>query len=188
MGAAYAAADCLALPSDWAETWGLVVNEALATGLPCVVSNRVGCAPDLITPGVTGEVFLFGNIQDLANGLGRIRELKNSGHDFKKACSTRAAAYSYRAAGTGLVAACESAVQLSRVGVLEQPQESPAARVIACCGAMFFISGLERMTLEVLRVVRARGAAVHCIVNTSANWDKPEEKHLIADVAEHLNE
>src|SRR2546425_4634910 len=44
----YAAADCLALPSDGRETWGLVVNEALATGLPCIVSDRVGCAPDLV--------------------------------------------------------------------------------------------------------------------------------------------
>ena len=34
-------ADCLALPSDSAETWGLVVNEALAAGVPCVVSDAV---------------------------------------------------------------------------------------------------------------------------------------------------
>ncbi len=41
---AYAAADCLVLPSDWGETWGLVVNEAMACGLPAIVSDRVGCA------------------------------------------------------------------------------------------------------------------------------------------------
>ena len=33
LGEAYGIADCLALPSDGAETWGLVVNEALAAGL-----------------------------------------------------------------------------------------------------------------------------------------------------------
>lgn len=44
---AYVAADCLVLPSDTGETWGLVVNEALASGLPCVVSDACGCAEDL---------------------------------------------------------------------------------------------------------------------------------------------
>ena len=47
---AYVAADCLVLPSDANETWGLVVNEAMASGLPCIVSNACGCAEDLVTP------------------------------------------------------------------------------------------------------------------------------------------
>jgi glycosyltransferase involved in cell wall biosynthesis len=50
----YHAADLLVLPSREGETWGLVVNEALHHGLPCVVSDAVGCAPDLIELGVTG--------------------------------------------------------------------------------------------------------------------------------------
>jgi glycosyltransferase involved in cell wall biosynthesis len=47
---AYVAADCLVLPSDHQETWGLVVNEAMASGLPCVVSDACGCGEDLIAP------------------------------------------------------------------------------------------------------------------------------------------
>jgi glycosyltransferase involved in cell wall biosynthesis len=47
---AYVAADCLVLPSDATETWGLVVNEAMASGLPCVVSDACGCAEDLVNP------------------------------------------------------------------------------------------------------------------------------------------
>jgi glycosyltransferase involved in cell wall biosynthesis len=47
---AYVAADCLVLPSDAKETWGLVVNEAMASGLPCIVSDACGCAEDLIKP------------------------------------------------------------------------------------------------------------------------------------------
>ena len=39
MGRVYAGADCLVLPSEF-ESWGLVVNEAMATGLPAVVSDR----------------------------------------------------------------------------------------------------------------------------------------------------
>jgi glycosyltransferase involved in cell wall biosynthesis len=53
---AYAAGDLLVLPSR-AETWGLVVNEAMNFSLPIVVSDRVGCGPDLVQSGVNGEVF-----------------------------------------------------------------------------------------------------------------------------------
>jgi glycosyltransferase involved in cell wall biosynthesis len=47
---AYVAADCLVLPSDAKETWGLVVNEAMASGLPCIVSSVCGCVEDLVEP------------------------------------------------------------------------------------------------------------------------------------------
>lgn len=39
------------------EQWGLVVNEALASGLPAIVSNRCGCFPELIREGVNGFGF-----------------------------------------------------------------------------------------------------------------------------------
>jgi len=63
---AYAACDCLVLPSDYGETWGLVVNEAMACGRPAIVSDRVGCAPDLVIDGLTGAVFPFGDVDALA--------------------------------------------------------------------------------------------------------------------------
>jgi glycosyltransferase involved in cell wall biosynthesis len=66
---AYTAADCLVLPSDHGETWGLVVNEAMACGLPAIVSDRVGCHPDLIRQGLTGAVFPFGDSAALAEQL-----------------------------------------------------------------------------------------------------------------------
>ncbi len=69
LGAAYAAADCLVLPSDHGETWGLVVNEAMACGLPAIVSDQVGCGPDLVEPGVTGDVFPFGDWSRLAGQM-----------------------------------------------------------------------------------------------------------------------
>jgi glycosyltransferase involved in cell wall biosynthesis len=46
----YALADAFILPSLW-EEWGLVVNEAMASGLPVVVSETAGCAEDLLVPG-----------------------------------------------------------------------------------------------------------------------------------------
>jgi len=69
--AAYVAADVLVLPSDSGETWGLVVNEAMACGLPAFVSSQVGCAADLVLPGVTGEVFPCGDIDALSELLRR---------------------------------------------------------------------------------------------------------------------
>jgi glycosyltransferase involved in cell wall biosynthesis len=57
------------------EQWGLVVNEAMAAGLPVLVSERCGCAPDLVTDGANGYTFdpyevsqLAGLLQRLAHG------------------------------------------------------------------------------------------------------------------------
>jgi glycosyltransferase involved in cell wall biosynthesis len=108
LGQAYGVADCLVLPSDWGETWGLVVNEALASGLPCVVSDRVGCAPDLVTPGETGEVFRFGDVPSLAAALYQVRERGDAGYDWMTACRTRVGAYSFESATAGLLRACRA--------------------------------------------------------------------------------
>lgn len=69
---AYAAADCLVLPSDAGETWGLVVNESMACGRPAIVSDRVGCRQDLVQENITGLSFRFGDVPALAR---RMREL-----------------------------------------------------------------------------------------------------------------
>ncbi len=52
----YAFAGCFVLPST-REPWGLVVNEAMAAGLPVIVSSACGCAEDLLYPGQNGFVF-----------------------------------------------------------------------------------------------------------------------------------
>lgn len=71
----YFAADVMVLPSG-SETWGLVVNEALACGTPVVVSDAVGCAPDLVTDGETGEVYPVGDIARLTEALVRSLAIK----------------------------------------------------------------------------------------------------------------
>jgi 1,2-diacylglycerol 3-alpha-glucosyltransferase len=50
----YALADAFILPSSL-EEWGLVVNEAMSCGLPVVVSEKVGCAEDLLRMGTSFE-------------------------------------------------------------------------------------------------------------------------------------
>jgi len=65
----YAAADLIVLPSDGSETWGLAINEAMACGVPAVVSDAVGCGPDLVDPGRTGAVFPLADVSALVSAL-----------------------------------------------------------------------------------------------------------------------
>ena len=167
LGEVYAAADCLVLPSDAHESWGLVVNEAMATGLPAVVSDHVGCGPDLVIAGETGDVHRTGDTADLARAIDRVRA-RGGRTAMAQACRRRIAHYHYAAASVGLVAGCQA---LAR--------DSGATRVVACCGGMVIVSGLERMTFEVLRVIRDNGGAVHCIVN---DW----ENARIVELAERI--
>ena len=51
------------------EPWGLVVNEAMNAARAVVVSDDVGCHPDLITNGVEGFVFPVGDVNALAEAL-----------------------------------------------------------------------------------------------------------------------
>jgi glycosyltransferase involved in cell wall biosynthesis len=55
MGEVFSSGRVLLLPSLW-EPWGLVCNEAMQCGAPCVVSPLVGAADDLVVSGVNGEV------------------------------------------------------------------------------------------------------------------------------------
>jgi glycosyltransferase involved in cell wall biosynthesis len=68
----YAAADLIVLPSDGSETWGLAINEAMACGVPAVVSDAVGCGPDLVEPERTGAVFPLADVAALAGALKRV--------------------------------------------------------------------------------------------------------------------
>lgn len=68
----YAASDLLTMCSDADETWGLAVNEAMNLRLPLVLSDRVGCAQDLVQEGVNGFTYAMGDIADLAEKLNRL--------------------------------------------------------------------------------------------------------------------
>ena len=66
----YQAADLFCLPSKGpAETWGLVVNEAMACKKAILVSDKVGCAIDLVKPGYNGTIFKAGDIPALTDAL-----------------------------------------------------------------------------------------------------------------------
>jgi glycosyltransferase involved in cell wall biosynthesis len=54
------------------EQWGLVVNEAMASGLPVLVSNRCGCAADLVKEGENGWTFDPANEEQIGDLMLRI--------------------------------------------------------------------------------------------------------------------
>ncbi|WP_263791999.1 glycosyltransferase family 4 protein [Salinibacter sp.] len=100
----YALADALVLPSE-SETWGLVVNEAMACGTPAIVSEAVGCRPDLIVDGKTGYSFPVGDVNALSEVVKRLIADNESGHDFEAAVREHIDQYSIEAAAEGIVSA-----------------------------------------------------------------------------------
>lgn len=80
----YQAADLFCLPSV-SETWGLAVNEAMACGKAVLVSDKVGCAVDLVKKGYNGDIFESGNSNALALHLEQLTrskdELKGMGNN-----------------------------------------------------------------------------------------------------------
>jgi len=107
MPARYAMADLFVLPSDGSyETWGLAVNEAMHLGVPCLVSDRVGCQQDLVTDGQTGWVFRANDPSSLAQKLREALETSDDARQqIKRAIAEQIGQYSYEAATKGLRAA-----------------------------------------------------------------------------------
>jgi len=168
LGHAYAIADCLALPSNHSETWGLVVNEALATGLPVIVSDAVGCAPDLVHENVTGRQYRLGDVSALAQAIDGVRQRMPLTDAVRAACRAAVATSDVATMTDGLVRACRSVIRHSP-GPEADWQAAPL-RAVACCGDMVIAGGLERMTFEVLRVMGERGIPSHAIVNGWENF------------------
>lgn len=70
--AAYLAADLFVLPTVGHEGWGVVIQEAMAAGLPVIASSRVGAAEDLLKSGHGGRLFDPGSVESL---IGLLTEL-----------------------------------------------------------------------------------------------------------------
>jgi 1,2-diacylglycerol 3-alpha-glucosyltransferase len=68
LGAYYALAEMLILPT-YSDPWGLVVNEAMACGLPVVVSRAAGCAADLVKVNWNGLLVTPGDVAEMAESM-----------------------------------------------------------------------------------------------------------------------
>ena len=73
---AYAIADVVVLPSEAWETWGLVVNEATAAGVPTVVSDRCGCSEDFAAKNPYTRVFPMGDVAAMADAIEEVLALE----------------------------------------------------------------------------------------------------------------
>jgi len=110
---AYVASNCIVLPSDHGETWGLVVNEAMACGCPAIVSDQVGCSADLISPGHTGNVFRFGAWNELSEMLEICSTQSSILRQWGDNAKLRIKSYSPSAAADGMYTAIRFACGIS---------------------------------------------------------------------------
>ena len=110
LGLYFTAADVFVLPSTY-DTWGLVVNEAMHYGLPCIVSDKVGSGRDLVEPGATGDVFKFDSLSDLKGCLERVLNNPDSIALMGKNALKRIAGYTIDATLRGLKTAIQQASQ-----------------------------------------------------------------------------
>lgn len=111
----YHGADLVVLPSRHWETWGLVVNEALHHGVPCIVSESVGCAPDLIEAGMTGEIFRTEHPPSLVAAAERAFELVGR-PEIRHRCRQKVSGFTVEKAAEGIAEAYAKAMGLHRGG------------------------------------------------------------------------
>jgi glycosyltransferase involved in cell wall biosynthesis len=104
-----------------AEQWGLVVNEAVASGLPVIVSNRCGCAPELVND--NGVIFDPINEDELATRLLEMASLSDAERKDLGDNSYRIAAkFAPERFGEGLQRAATVAMEIpqKRIGVMDR--------------------------------------------------------------------
>lgn len=107
MPAVYRVGDVFVLPSRGpGETWGLAVNEAMACERPVIVSDKCGCAADLIADDVNGYVFEAGNINDLKQKMQQVYVNRRRLPEMGAASGNKIKEYSFQA----ICAAIERAI------------------------------------------------------------------------------
>ena len=122
----HACADVFSLPSE-IETWGLVVNEAMASGLPVVVADTVACGRDLVIEGETGFVHRVADVDSLARVLAATREASASGRRMGESARSFIQRYNANSSADALV----QAVRLARGATSVAPNEGRAAGATA---------------------------------------------------------
>lgn len=104
------------------EQWGLVVNEAMASGLPVLVSDRCGCAPDLVEEGVNGWTFDPTNASQLAALMRKVAAPEFPLRQFGAASRQRIAGWGLDRFAGGLrdAAECARAAGPKRASLLDR--------------------------------------------------------------------
>jgi glycosyltransferase involved in cell wall biosynthesis len=105
----YACADVFVLPS-WGEPWGLVINEAMACGLPVIATDRVGASIDLIREGVNGHVVPARDVEALARALRRVLAGPERAAEMGRQSARLIAPVTFDAVAEGILSAIRCAV------------------------------------------------------------------------------
>jgi len=103
----YSLAETLILPT-YTDTWGLVVNEAMASGLPVILSRAAGCASDLVQDGCNGLLVPPGDVAALASAMNRLAQQPQLCKTMGARNVERIAHYSPAAWAEGIVRAVET--------------------------------------------------------------------------------
>ncbi len=104
MPVVYRLGDVFVLPSSHAESWGLAVNEALACGTPVIVSDRVGCAADVIDP-ACGRIFAWNDWSEFQSHVEALCGNADGLAAMRRAAGQRAWAFDVTVAEAAVVAA-----------------------------------------------------------------------------------
>ncbi len=107
-------ASVFVLPSQQ-EPWGLIVNEVMNAGRAVIVSDEVGCRPDLITDGVEGCVFPAGDVEALTVALQRVLAAKETAAQMGQRSLERIQTWDFEADIRGLRQAMAQATRKLRV-------------------------------------------------------------------------
>lgn len=106
----FGATDAVILASD-TEAWGLVVNEAMACGATAIVSDQVGCWPDLVDP---QNVFPCGDVRALARIMAEVIRSPESLRASKARAVSRISTWGLRETADGFVAGAQLALERSQ--------------------------------------------------------------------------
>lgn len=107
LAAYYALAEMLILPT-YTDTWGLVVNEAMACGLPVILSRAAGCATDLVTDNFNGLLVVPKDRSALACAMNRLAQQPELAKAMGARSFERIAQYSPQEWSKGIVRAVEN--------------------------------------------------------------------------------
>jgi glycosyltransferase involved in cell wall biosynthesis len=100
----YALADALIFPTH-SDTWGFVVNEAMACGLPLVVANVAGCVPDLVEEDWNGKIVAVKDAGKLASAMEFLALREDLRWEMGKRSMERIVGYSPEACAAGIAEA-----------------------------------------------------------------------------------
>jgi len=100
----YALAEAFVFPTH-SDPWGLVVNEAMACGLPVICSNAAGCAAELIADRQNGRSVRVGDVSELASALSELARDPQARSRMGQASRTKIESYSPDACAGGIATA-----------------------------------------------------------------------------------